>query len=62
LAIYGLTIMLVAIAFAAQTGLAPLVGEEAQYLFFAAAVLIASAFGGVGPGLLATALTLLLTL
>jgi two-component system sensor kinase FixL len=59
---YLLTVVLVAIAFAAQTGFASLLGHQAPYLFFAPAVLIASAFGGIGPGLLASGLALVLTL
>ena len=61
MASYAFTVALVAIAFVAQSGLASLVGQEAPYLFFAPAVLIASAFGGLGPGLLATALALAVT-
>jgi two-component system sensor kinase FixL len=62
MATYAFAVVLVALAFAAQSGLASLVGQGAPYLFFAPAVLIASAFGGLGPGLLATALALALTL
>jgi two-component system sensor kinase FixL len=62
LAAYGLTLVVVAIAFAAHRALVSLVGDEAPYLFFAPTVLLASAFGGLGPGLLATAFSLLLTL
>jgi two-component system sensor kinase FixL len=42
--------------------LASLIGEKSPYLFYAGAVLLASALGGVGSGLLATLLALLLTL
>jgi two-component system sensor kinase FixL len=46
----------VVLAFAASVALAGVLHGGAQYLLFLAAVLVAAAFGGMGPGLLAAAL------
>ncbi|HLK83161.1 MAG TPA: PAS domain S-box protein [Xanthobacteraceae bacterium] len=56
--IYVITVALVAITFILQSLLAPTVGNQALYLFMVPPVVIASALGGVGPGVLATALSL----
>jgi two-component system, LuxR family, sensor kinase FixL len=52
----------VALAVAAKLLLAPLVSDESLYLFLVPAALAAAGFGGLGPGLVATALGLLLGL
>jgi two-component system, LuxR family, sensor kinase FixL len=57
---YGLALATVAIAFALRAALNPLFADEARFLLFIPAVLIASGLGGLGPGLLATALGTLL--
>jgi two-component system sensor kinase FixL len=49
----------VAVALAARAVLEPLLRGEAPYLFFVPAVLAAAGVGGLGPGLLATGLSLL---
>jgi len=57
---YGLAPVAVALALAARVALQPILQDEAPYLFFAPAVLVAAGLGGLGPGLLATALGLVL--
>src|SRR5215211_2715000 len=57
---YGIAIASVALAFAARVLLSPALHEEAPYLFFVPAVLLAAGLGGLGPGLFATGLSLLL--
>jgi two-component system, LuxR family, sensor kinase FixL len=57
---YGIAPAAVAVAFAARVLLGPVLQDEARYLFFVPAVLLAAGIGGLGPGLLATALGLLL--
>src|SRR5215470_15037209 len=59
---YLSAIGLVAIAFVLRFALAPTLGNQALYLFLVPPVLIAGVVGGLGPGLLATALSLLLHL
>lgn len=56
---YGLAPATVALAAAAGVLLAPVVSSETLYLLLVPAVLIAASFGGLGPGLAATALGLL---
>lgn len=56
--VYVLAVALVAITFIFQSLLAPTLGNQALYLFLVPPVLIAGALGGIGPGLLATALSL----
>jgi two-component system, LuxR family, sensor kinase FixL len=48
--------IVIAIAFAACVALTPVLHGAPQYLLFFAAILAAAGFGGLGPGLLATAL------
>ena len=55
---YAIAIAAVALAFAARSALAPVLGDQAPYLFFVPAVLLAAGAGGFGPGILATALSL----
>ena len=53
---YGIAILAIAVGLAAELALADVLHGQASYLFFVPAILIASAFGGWGPGLVATAL------
>jgi two-component system, LuxR family, sensor kinase FixL len=50
----------VAIAFLARLALTPIIGDASPYLLFIPAVLVAAGLGGLGPGLLATGLSVLL--
>ena len=59
---YGIAILAVALGLAVKLALASVLSGEASYLFFLPAILIASAFGGWGPGLFAAVLGLLLGL
>ncbi|HML08976.1 MAG TPA: PAS domain S-box protein [Xanthobacteraceae bacterium] len=59
---YGVAILAIAVAAALRLALASILEGSASYLFYMPAVLIASALGGWGPGLLATILGLLLGL
>ncbi len=54
--------IVIAIAFAACVALTPVLHGAPQYLLFLAAILAAASFGGLGPGLLATALGMVLGL
>ncbi len=55
---YGVAAVAVAAAAAVRLALEPVLGLYAPYLPFALAVIVASRFGGRGPGLAATALSL----
>ncbi len=55
---YGTAVLVIAVALGVKLLLASALHGEASYLFFLPAILIASAVGGWGPGLLATALGL----
>ena len=57
---YGLAPVAIAVALAARVAFHPILQDEAPYLFFVPAVLVAAGLGGLGPGLLATALGLVL--
>jgi two-component system, LuxR family, sensor kinase FixL len=57
---YGLALFAVAIAFLARLALTPILGDASPYLLFVPAVLVAAGLGGLGPGLLATCLSVLL--
>ena len=59
---YAIAIACVALAFGIRLLLAPILLDQSPFLLFLPAVLIASAFGGAGPGILATALGLALGL
>jgi two-component system, LuxR family, sensor kinase FixL len=59
---YGLALALVALALILQLGLAPVLGQQAPYLFYIAAVFVSGILGGLGPGLLATVASLSLVL
>jgi PAS domain S-box-containing protein len=60
--IYAVALSLVAIAFILRALLAPTLGNQALYLFLVPPVLVAGVLGGWGPGLLATALCLVIHL
>src|SRR5215216_303362 len=57
---FGIAIASVALAFVARVLLNPVLHEGAPYLLFVPAVLVAAGLGGLGPGLFATGLSLLL--
>jgi two-component system sensor kinase FixL len=59
---YGLALGCVAVAYAAELLLSPILQDQSPYLLFVPAILAAGAFGGLGPGLLATALSLAVVL
>jgi two-component system sensor kinase FixL len=58
--LYGPAVAVIALAFGARALLTPVLQDESPYLFFAPAILVAAAIGGFWPGMLATALGLLL--
>jgi len=55
---YGIAVLAITLALGIKLALASALRGEASYLFFLPAILIASALGGWGPGLLATILGL----
>ncbi len=55
---YGIAPTAVALALAARALLAPILHDDTVFLYFVPSVLIAASIGGFGPGLLATALSL----
>lgn len=59
---YGLAPVAVAAAFAARMALAPVLHDNAPYLLFVPALLVAAGLGGLGPGLVATGLAAALAL
>src|SRR5215469_2829920 len=59
---YALAPAAVAVVFLARLALTPVLGDASPYLLFIPAVLLASGLGGLGPGLLATALSVALGL
>src|SRR5690348_10622702 len=56
---YGTACAAVAVALATRAVFSPILGDEAPFLFFVPAILAAAGFGGLGPGLLASVLSLL---
>ena len=56
---YGIALLAIAVALAIRLALAPVLAGQASYLFFFPAILVASAVGGLGPGVFATMLGLL---
>jgi len=56
---YGVAPIAVVLALAGRTLLTPELHSEAVFLYFVPPILLASGIGGLGPGLLATALSLL---
>src|SRR5215469_8736368 len=59
---YVLAPFAVALAFLARLALTPILGDASPYLLFVPAVLVAGGLGGLGPGLLATGLSVVLGL
>src|SRR6266699_4276062 len=57
---YALAPLAVALAFLARLALTPILGDASPYLLFVPAVLTAGGLGGLGPGLLATGLSVVL--
>jgi two-component system sensor kinase FixL len=57
---YALAPVAVTIAFLARLALTPVLGDASPYLLFVPAVLVAAGLGGLGPGLLATGLSVVL--
>ncbi len=57
---YAVAFLAVAVAFLTRIALAPILQDDSPYLFFVPAVLVAAGVGGLGPGLVATALGALL--
>src|SRR5215467_13813228 len=57
---YGITILTVVMAMFIRLALDPILGEELPFFFFVFPLVISSALGGLGPGLLATGLSLVL--
>ncbi len=55
---YGLAPTCVALALAARALLVPILHDNSLFLYFVPAVLISAGVGGLGPGLLATALSI----
>ncbi|WP_246740912.1 PAS domain-containing sensor histidine kinase [Mesorhizobium sp. NZP2298] len=55
---YFLAAVLVAVVFAIRLGLQTLLGDQAAFILFVPVILVASIAGGIGPGLLAVALSL----
>ena len=53
---YGVAALSVALAVALKLLLDPLITDQSPFLLLAAAVMVGAWFGGLGPGLLATAL------
>ena len=58
---YGLAPVAVVLALALRALFAPFVSPDAIFLYFVPPILIAAGVGGLGPGLLATALTIITT-
>jgi two-component system sensor kinase FixL len=56
---YGIAPTAVALALAARSLLAPIFHDDTIFLYFVPSVLISAGIGGLGPGLLATALSLM---
>jgi two-component system sensor kinase FixL len=56
---YGVAPTAVVLSLAVRTLLLPILQDNTVYLYFVPAVLISAALGGIGPGLLATVLSLL---
>jgi len=60
--VYSLALALLAATFLARLLLDPVLGNQVTYLLFIPPVLVASGLGGLGPGLLTTLLSAVLTL
>jgi two-component system, LuxR family, sensor kinase FixL len=59
---YGVALILVMLALVLKLLLTPVLGQQAPYLFYVAAVFVSGILGGLGPGLVATVLSLSLVL
>jgi PAS domain S-box-containing protein len=57
---YGIAVFSVALAAVVRLALEPVVGHDVPLMIFVVAVIVASWCGGLGPGLLATALSILI--
>ena len=57
---YSIAIIAAAIAFAVRVALTPILQDDSPFLFFVPAVLASAGLGGLGPGLLATLLGVVL--
>src|SRR5215510_1720257 len=57
---YGVAVLSVAIAAALRLALDPILGDVAPFILFYLPVILTAWYGGLGPGLLATALSMLL--
>jgi two-component system sensor kinase FixL len=57
---YGLALTAVGVALVLRIGLQPWLGDHVAFLLFIPAILLAAGVGGLGPGLLATGLGLIL--
>jgi two-component system, LuxR family, sensor kinase FixL len=57
---YSIAIIAAAIAFAVRVALTPMLQDDSPFLFFVPAVLASAGLGGLGPGLLATFLGVML--
>ena len=53
---YGVAVLTVTLVLLLKLLLAPLIAQESPFLLFFAAVIVSTWYGGLGPGLLATAL------
>src|SRR5919112_5407745 len=53
---YGVAVLAVGVALGLKLLLDPLITDQSPFLLLAGAVVVAAWFGGLGPGLLATAL------
>ncbi len=62
LARYGAAVLITALALRLKLLIVPLTSPDIPFLFFFAAVMASAIFGGLGPGLLATALAAILDL
>src|SRR5258708_3198922 len=58
LVLYGIAAVAVALALAGRALLGPILQDQAPYLFFVPAILVAAGIGGFGSGVLATVLSL----
>jgi len=61
LVLHGIAPVAVATALATRVLLGPILHDQAPYLFFVPAILVAAGLGGFGPGLVATLLSLALS-
>src|SRR5205085_484098 len=60
--VYALALIIFVIAFLVRLGLDPWLGKSVPYLLFYPAIFVAARYGGFGPGMLVTALSVLAVL